>query len=83
MLLRIYYERGAYDALDSLLDSFYTYIHRQQNIGYHKDSFLNLIRILRKMLRSKLSDPKVKTELRKTVDQTSALAERAWLIEQL
>lgn len=83
MLLRIYYERGAFDALDSLLDSFYAYIHRQRDIGYHKDNFLNLIRLLRKLLRSELSDLTVRADLRQLIEKTPALAERAWLLDQL
>ena len=83
MLLRIYYERQEWDALESLFDSFRTYLYRKQNIGYHKDNFLNLVKIVKKMISNNLSDKAFKAKLRKEVEQTKALAERGWLLEQL
>jgi len=83
MLLRIYYELGEYDPLDSLLDSFKTYISRQKDIGYHKDNYLNLIRFVKKMLRINLSDTKTKIALVEEIKKTPSLAERSWLLEQL
>ncbi|MEO1628313.1 MAG: hypothetical protein AAFV25_24410 [Bacteroidota bacterium] len=78
MLLRIYYELGEYDALDSLLDSFYTYIHRQKDIGYHRDNYLNLIRFIRKLLHS--NSPSSRSKLRQKVLSTTRIAEREWLL---
>ncbi len=83
MLLRIYYELGEFEPLHSLLDSFKTYISRQKDIGYHKDNYLNLIRIVKKMLRSDLSNPKTRGALITEINNTEALAERAWLLQQL
>lgn len=83
MLLRIYYELEEYDPLMSLLDSFSTYIRRQREVGYHKDNYLNLIRFVKKMLNSNLRDHKVRQQIREEIEQTHALAERSWLMEQL
>ncbi len=83
MLLRIYYELGEYDPLDSLLDSFKTYISRQKDIGYHKDNYLNLIRFVKKMIRSNLTDQKTRAALIEEIKNTPAFSERSWLLKQL
>ena len=84
MLLRIYYERGEFNPLLSLLDSFKTYISRhQRDVGYHKKNYLNLIRFMKKMLGSNLSSSRVRARLIEEVDATELIAERAWLLEQL
>lgn len=83
MLLRIYYELGEYDALDSLLDSFKTYISRQKDIGYHKDNYLNLIRFVKKMIRSNLSNSATRIALMDEVKNTPAFSEQNWLLKQL
>ena len=83
MLLRMYYELEEYDALESLLDSFATYIRRQKDIGYHRENYLNLISFMKRILRSNLYDKTVKASLRAAAQQTEALAERNWLLAQL
>ncbi len=83
MLLRMYYELGEFDALDSLLDSFKVYIHRQKNIGYHRINYLNLIRFVQRMLKSNLNNQQVKSQLRSKVEATAAVAEKDWLLQQL
>lgn len=83
MLLRIYYEEGAFDALDSHLDSFRQYISRQKELGYHRDSYLNLIRFVKKALRTNLADQGKRKNLRKEVEAHSSFVEKDWLVEQL
>ena len=83
MLLRMYYELGEYEALESLLDSFRTFIHRRKDLGYHRDHYLNLIRFVRKILRHHPNDPDFMGKVRSEVEEAEALAEKAWLLEQL
>ncbi len=83
MLLRIYYEKQEWNALDSHLDSFRAYLYRQRNIGYHKVNYLNLVKIMKKMLSQNLRDRSVKAALRKETESTRALSEKEWLLEQL
>ena len=83
MLIRMYYELGEYDPLESLLASFKAYISRQKDIGYLKDNYLNLIRFVKKMLNSNLSSRTTRGSLINEINQTEALAERSWLLEQL
>ncbi len=83
ILLRIYYERGHHEALESHLDSFQTYLRRQKNIGYQRENYLNLLRITKKMLRLGAKDESGKTALRQEIAQAPALAEREWLLKQM
>jgi hypothetical protein len=83
MLLQIYYETHALDALSSLLDSFSTFINRQKDIGYQKDMYLNLIKFVKKILRGDMKDKAFKQQLITEIEGIAYLAEREWLIEKL
>jgi hypothetical protein len=83
ILLRIYYERGYYDALESHLDSFQTYLLRQKNIGYQRDNYLSLIRFTKKILRIEHQSAEEQTLLRAEILSAAAVAERGWLLERV
>ncbi len=82
-LVRIYYETNALDALDSLLDSFQVFIQRQKDIGYYKDNYLNLIKVIRQILKTDLKDLPKRKELRTQVEVTPNIALKDWLLEKL
>ena len=81
MLLRIYYDLGEFDALDSLLDSFSIFLRRRRDIGYLKQNYLNLIRFTKKLLQLPQGDKTARKKLRGEIEGTKALAEREWLLE--
>jgi hypothetical protein len=83
VLMCIYYELGELTALDSLLESFNIFLHRQKDIGYHKNSYQNLIKFVKKLLVMDLKNPVLKTQLRKEIEETKELTERDWLLAQL
>lgn len=83
MLLRMYYETEALDALESLLDSFEIYIRRQKDLGYHGENYLNLIRLTRKLLQLTRTDKDAREKLATEIMQTKSLAEREWLLEKI
>ena len=83
VLMRIYYELGEYDALNSLLESFTIFIHRQKDLGYHRQNYLNLIKFVKKLLQINLKNKKERAILRGQIESTSELTERDWLLEQL
>jgi hypothetical protein len=83
VLMRIYYKLGEYDALDSLLESFRIFLHRQKDLSYHRQSYLNLIKFVKKLLHTNLSDKKEREILRGQILATTELTERDWLLEQL
>ena len=83
LLLRIYYDTEAFDALMSLTDSFQIFLSRQKELTYQKDNYSNLIHIVRKMLRLDLRNAEIRKRLREEIQQTQYLAERSWLLEKL
>lgn len=83
MLLRMYFETGETDALESLLDSFETYIRRQKDLGYHGENYLNLIRLTRKLLQAPSGEKDARKKLTAEILETKALAEREWLLEKI
>jgi hypothetical protein len=82
MLLRSYYELGELQALDSLLDSFATYIRRQKDLGYHRENYLNLVRFVKKLLNTNRLDKKAMTALRAEITETQLVAEKKWLLDK-
>ena len=82
MLLKIYYELGEFNALDSLLSSFKNYIYRQ-DLGYHRNNYLNLIKYTKKLLQLGVYDKSVVKDLYSEIETSPALAERRWLLAQV
>jgi hypothetical protein len=80
MLLRIYFEKDFYDALESLLDSFQSFIKRQKNLGYQAENYLNLILFTRQILRLPPNDIVARQKINEEVVSTSALAEKDWVL---
>ena len=84
MILCIYYERNEFEPLHSLLKSFSTYIRRHRNeIGYHGQNFLNLIRFITKMINSNLQDKSVRQQIVREIESTDGVAEKKWLLSML
>jgi hypothetical protein len=90
LLLKIYYELGYFDALESLLGSLSAYIKRKQLEKIYQSNYNNIITITRKLLhlqhltpsqRKALSSQKVKIE--KLITESNPLTERKWLSEKL
>lgn len=80
MLLKIYYTLGEEDALFSLLDSFKRFLYRQRELGYHRDSFLNLIRFTRKLLALPVRDVQAREKLREEIEAVKEVADKDWLL---
>ncbi len=83
MLLRSYFELGEMQALDSLLHSFSTFLHRQRDLGYHRDMYLNLTKYLRQLIELPLGDTIALKKLWEKVEATSPIAEKEWLIGKI
>ena len=82
LLLRIFFELGEYALLDSHLEAMRSFIRRKDIISYHKENYLNTIAFTKKLMNLGY-DPTGREALRTQIAQTSALAEREWLLEQI
>lgn len=83
MLLRIYYEQQAFDALESLLENLLTWLRRHREIGYQREMYRNLARFTGRLLRLPPNDKEGARRLAQKIRDTPLVAERAWLMEKL
>lgn len=83
MLLRSYYELGEWPALASLLDSFKAFLNRHKALGYHRDSYLNLIKFTQKLMKTTGKSRTARKRLAARIQAAEALAEREWLLGKL
>lgn len=83
MLMKIYYETQSYDALDAFFHSFTIYLQRKEIMGYHRENYLNIIRLTKKLIELPPRNPKARQQLQQSIDSLHPLTERAWLLEQL
>ncbi len=83
MLMKIYYELEEFTALDSLLESFKTFIRRKKVIGYHKSNYQNIIKYINKILKVNPYSKKEKEALKMLIQETNPLTEKEWLLTQL
>ena len=58
MLIRLYYEKDEFMALESLLDSMRAYINRKKMLAYHKMSFKELISASKRLIKIQFNDRK-------------------------
>lgn len=82
MLLIMYFDLDEHKALSAHLDSFAVYLQRQKLVGYHKESFSNLLKFAKKLLIINSLSKKEKEILRKEIDNCKVVAEKNWLLQQ-
>ncbi len=80
MMVRMYYELGEIQALDSLLDSFDIYLRRHKEGGYHREMYRNFVRFLKKIISPASPNLRERQKLIAEIQQTVLLAEREWLL---
>jgi len=83
ILACIYFDKGEFDALHSLLDSFQNYIYRKRGLGYHRRMYLNFIKYARKLLQLEGMNSGQKMALREEIVGTRNVAEKGWLLERV
>lgn len=83
MLVRMYYETGEINVLNSLLDSLDIYLRRKRLIGEQQQTaYRNTVRFVRKLLTLKPGMPKAREQLRQEMETTPLLAEKDWLMRK-
>lgn len=83
MLLKIYYELEEHAVLDSFLSSFNVFLQRKKLIGYHKENYLNIIKLTQKLLTVNTFDKDAILALQQQIQNTPRLSEQEWLLDQL
>lgn len=84
LLLKSYFELEEIQALHSLIDSFYMYLKRNKAISeFQRSSYLNFLRIVRKLLRLKPNDEKKRTSILLELDRSHPIANVSWLKKKL
>lgn len=81
--LKIFYENDEYDLLHSHLQAFKVFIRRKKVLGYHRENYLNTIRLTRKLLEINPFDKSEKEALRLEVENTKGVGDKNWLLSQL
>jgi len=82
LLLKIYFELEEFDLLESHLDSLHHFIRRREVSDYHRTNYLNIIRLVRKLVALEAGKSKRK-KLRQEIEATEILSEREWLLQRI
>jgi len=81
--LKIFYELQEFDLLASHLQAIRTFILRKKVMGYHRENYLNTVHFTQKLLEINPFDKTERAALRREIEDTKAVAEKEWLLEQL
>jgi len=83
LLLKTWYELGEWEAFEALLDSFNQLVSRNKLLSYHRENYLNLVQILRQLLKLDRSQKKRLLLLQQKIEATSPLIEKPWILEKI
>jgi len=84
LLLKIYFEQGETEVLESFIQSFQRFLQRKsKELGYHRENYLNTLNFTSKLLTINPLDKAEKERLRSEIVGAKALGEREWLLERL
>ncbi len=84
MLINVYYELSEHDALNSLLDTFKTFLNRHKELTKERsDSYLSLIKYVKKMMKIIHGEKEKIDILIKDIESASNLASKSWLLEKV
>ncbi|MGB3077047.1 MAG: hypothetical protein WBB36_17115, partial [Chitinophagales bacterium] len=84
LLIEVFYELKEWDSLDSAMNAFRVFIHRNSEISaVHKKNNQNFINFLYKLMNAKSNEQKRLHKLKQELTRSLHLAERKWLMERL
>lgn len=83
LLIKVYYELGEYDVLESYINSFKVFLRRKDILAYHREIYKNFIRIIQKLIYLRSFDEAAKEKIRLEVEQTKKILEKKWLLDNL
>jgi len=83
LLLKIYFELGEFDLLESHLDNFRSFVRRRDVSDYHRTNYTNIITLAKKLTSLPPGNLPARKALNAEINGTEILTEREWLAEQL
>jgi len=83
ILIRIYFEIGEFIPLESLLLSLYAYLNRHKDIGYHRQVYLQVIAIIRKLLDFNGESREDKNRIKAEIETVRVQNLKKWLLAQM
>lgn len=81
--LKIFFELQEFDLLESHLQAIRAFIRRKKVMGYHRENYLNTVHFTQKLLENNAFDKSARAALRREIEETKAVAEKEWLLEQV
>lgn len=81
--LKIYYETGEYDLLESHLQALRAFLRRRKSMGYHRENYLNTLHFAQKLLEINPIDKEARLSLRQEIESSKGVAEKEWLLAQM
>ncbi len=82
ILLKTFFDLGEHDSLASHIDAMRNYIHRKGSLGYHRTSYLNLLKYVDKLLKINPLERGELSKLAAGIEKEEALPEKKWLLER-
>jgi len=84
LLMKIYFENKEYEALESLLNAFRNYLHRNSKMSARmRKLYLNTIKYVKKLNNVHVRDFKKLHHIKKQIETTDNLADRKWMLSKI
>ncbi|MEM8527807.1 MAG: hypothetical protein AAGG68_24410 [Bacteroidota bacterium] len=81
--MKIFYELGENEVLEAHLKAMEVFIKRKEVIGYHRESYNNIIKFTRQLNTINIYDTRTLKELKSKIETVAVLTEKNWLLEQI
>lgn len=78
--LKIYYETGEFDTLESHLASMRTYIRRHTSIGYQRTNYGKIVRYTQQLMALDVKKEPAVAALRRAIEAEEILTEKEWFL---
>lgn len=80
MQLKIYVETREWEVLDSFLNTFSVFLHRQKGLGYHQLNYKNTIKYARRLPEILLSNKRRKKEFQAEIENERNITDKEWFM---
>ena len=81
--MKIFYEKRAYELLESHLKAMELFVRRKEVLGYHKENYSNIIKFTKQLHTVNNFDRNALQKLKEKIEKISILTEKEWLVYQI